>query len=120
VQNHGDFIRTGEDLLSLINAVDSPWCGPIVDTGQFRTKDPFADIALVAPHAVNWQIKQSMLSESGDLPMDLIKLMTIVHKSGYRGFLPIETIAPSGQNYDPFKTVPAFLAQVRDALAQTA
>jgi len=32
VQNHGDFLRTAEDHLSLIRRVDSPWCGPIVDT----------------------------------------------------------------------------------------
>ena len=37
VQNHGDFIQTGEQLLALIHAVDSPWCGPIVDTGYFET-----------------------------------------------------------------------------------
>jgi len=31
-----------------------------VDTGYFKTSDPYADIALVAPHALNWQIKQSV------------------------------------------------------------
>src|SRR6476646_7342043 len=32
VQNHGDFLQTGDDLLALINAVNSEWCGAIVDT----------------------------------------------------------------------------------------
>ena len=58
VQNHGDFLQTGEELLALINAVNSDWCGAIVDTGYFRSKDPYQDMAKVAPYAVNWQIKQ--------------------------------------------------------------
>jgi sugar phosphate isomerase/epimerase len=60
VQNHGDFLKTGRELLGLVKAVGSDWCGPIVDTGYFKTSDPYADIALVAPHALNWQIKQSV------------------------------------------------------------
>jgi hypothetical protein len=39
-QNHDDCLRTGVDLLGLVKAVGSEWCGPIVDTGYFRTKDP--------------------------------------------------------------------------------
>src|SRR4051794_38031410 len=61
VQNHGDFLKTGQELLTLIKAVGSPACGPIVDTGYFKTPDPYVDMALVAPTAVNWQIKQSPL-----------------------------------------------------------
>src|SRR6266849_5191844 len=31
VQNHGDFLQTGLELLGLVKAVGSDWCGPIVD-----------------------------------------------------------------------------------------
>jgi sugar phosphate isomerase/epimerase len=120
VQNHGDFLKTGEELLTLIKAVGSEWCGPIVDTGYFKTSDPYNDMALVAPHAVNWQIKQSALGEDSDVPTDLVKLMKIVRKSGYSGYLPIETLSPRGKPYDPYAVVPAFLKQVREAIAQTA
>jgi sugar phosphate isomerase/epimerase len=37
VQNHGDFLQTGDQLLALISVVNSPWCGAIVDTGYFKT-----------------------------------------------------------------------------------
>jgi len=120
VQNHGDFLKTGEQLLSLVKAVGSDWCGPIVDTGYFKTPDPYADIALVAPHALNWQIKQSPLGEDSEVPTDLVKLMKIVRKSGYSGYLPIETLSPRGKEYDPYAVVPAFLKQVRDAISATA
>lgn len=120
VQNHGDFLQTGEQLLLLINAVNSDWCGAIVDTGKFVSKDPYKDIALVAPYAVNWQIKQSPAGADSDVPTDLTKLLRIIRASGYRGYLPIETLAPQNKPYDPFAVVPPFLKQVHDAIAQTA
>jgi sugar phosphate isomerase/epimerase len=120
VQNHGDFLKTGQELLALVKAVGSEWCGPIVDTGYFKTPDPYADIALVAPTAVNWQVKQSPLGEDSEVPTDLVKLVKIVRNSGYTGYLPIETLSPRGKPYDPCTVVPAFLKQLRDAIAQTA
>jgi sugar phosphate isomerase/epimerase len=120
VQNHGDFLKTGQELLALIKAVGSPWCGPIVDTGYFKTPDPYVDMALVAPTSVNWQVKQSPLGEESEVPTDLPKLLRIVRNSGYTGYLPIETLSPRGQPYDPYTVVPAFLKQLRDAIAQTA
>ena len=120
IQNHGDFLQTGEQLLSLIHAVNSDWCGAIVDTGKFVAKDPYHEIALVAPYAVNWQIKQSPAGADSAVPTDLVKLLKIVRASGYRGYLPIETLAPQQQAYDPFAVVPPFLKAVREAIAQTA
>ena len=118
VQNHGDFLQSGEQLLGLIKAVGSPWCGPIVDTGYFKTPDPYVDIALVAPHAVNWQVKQSVFGEESEIPTDLVKLVRIALKSGYSGYLPIETLSPKDKPYDPFTVVPAFHAQLRQAIAK--
>ena len=120
VQNHGDFLQTGEQLLDLIKAVDSDWCGPIVDTGYFKTPDPYKDMEEVAPYAVNWQVKQSPFGEDSDVATDLVKLVKIARGAGYRGYLPIETLSPKGKPYDPFTVVPAFLTKLRDAIAQTA
>jgi sugar phosphate isomerase/epimerase len=120
VQNHGDFLQTGAQLLELVKVVGSEWCGPIVDTGYFKTPDPYVDIALVAPHAVNWQVKQSVFGEESEIPTDLIRLLTIVRKSGYKGYLPIETLSPQGKPYDPFTVIPAFLGQLNAAITKTA
>jgi sugar phosphate isomerase/epimerase len=124
VQNHGDFIKTADDLIALLKRVDSPWCGAIVDTGYFKAADPYAEIAKAAPYAVNWQIKQSPLGveKEAEAPTDLKRLLGIVRASGYRGYLPIETLSPrsGGGNYDPFTAVPKFLAELRQAIAATA
>jgi len=122
VQNHGDFLQTAEQQLALVNAVKSEWCGPIVDTGYYKTPDPYKEIEQVAPHAVNWQIKEKPFGQETDTPTDLIKLMKIVRASGYRGYLPIETLSKNkgADGYDPFAVVPPFLKKLREAIQQTA
>lgn len=118
VQNHGDFLKTGDHVLELLKRVDSDWCGAIVDTGYFKSKDPYEDMAKVAPYAVNWQVKQSPFGAESDVPLDLKKFIHIVRASGYRGFLPIETFSAKGKEYDPFASVPKFLLELRKAIAE--
>ena len=120
VQNHGDFLKTAEDQLELIGLVGSKWCGAIVDTGYYMTTDPYIDMQKVAPYAVNWQIKKSAFGAASPIPIDMNRLMHIIKASGYRGYIPIETLSVSGDNYDPFTVVPAFIDQVRAAIASTA
>ena len=124
VQNHGDFLKTAEDLISLLKRINSPWCGAIVDTGYFKAPDPYAEMAKAAPYAVNWQIKQSPLGADANEtnPTDLKRLLKIIRASGYRGYLPIETLSPRGSSndYDPYKIVPAFQHQLSEAIAGTA
>src|SRR5215213_2422488 len=127
VQNHGDFLKTADDCIRLIKMVDSDWFGLIVDTGYFVSDDPYVDIAKVMPYAVNFQVKESPFGVLSRVRIDLKRLMKIVHKSGYRGYLPIETLADKvmkGQPmpatpfrpYDPYKQVTAFFKEVRAAI----
>jgi sugar phosphate isomerase/epimerase len=119
VQNHGDFISSGAEHLSLLQRVDHPYCAAMVDTGKYNTPDPYADIALMAPYAVNWQIKE-LMGTSGNSPRsDLRRLVTIIRRSGYRGYLPIETLASGRKDYDPLVEVPRMLAELREAIAAT-
>jgi sugar phosphate isomerase/epimerase len=124
VQNHGDFIRTAEDQIALLRRIDSQWCGAIVDTGYYRAADNYAEIAKAAPYAVNWQLKQGTegVENEASAPTDLIRLMKIVRAAGYRGYLPIELLSSRGGTApkDPYKAVPEFLAEVRQAIAATA
>jgi sugar phosphate isomerase/epimerase len=116
VQNHGDFLRTGENLVNLVKRVDSDWCGAIVDTGYFRTKDPYEDMAQAAPYAVNWQIKESPFGVESDVHTDLKRLIGIIRASGYRGYLPIEGLSARGKEYDPYTAVPKLLTALREAI----
>lgn len=117
VQNHGDFLNSGPEHLSLLKRVAHPWCGPLVDTGKYLTDDPYADIAMMAPHAVNWQIKETLGSSLKSPPTDFKKLAKIIHDGGYRGFLPIETLAMGRKDYNPFVEVEKVLMALREAIA---
>ena len=120
VQNHGDFIRTGEQHLSLLQRVDHPWCAALVDTGQYLTDDPYADITLVAPYAVTWQIKETTKSRMDSPRIDLDKLLKIICQAGYRGYLPIETLKMGRKDYDPAAEVCALLTELKSAIRKAA
>lgn len=123
VQNHGDFIRTADDQIALLRRIDSPWCGAIVDTGYYRGTDNYAEMAKAAPYAVNWQVKQGTegVENEASAPIDLIRLLKLIRAAGYCGYLPIELLSSRGGTAkDPFKVVPEFLAEVRQAIAATA
>jgi sugar phosphate isomerase/epimerase len=115
VQNHGDMLKTAEQTIKIIKMVNSEWLGAIVDTGYFMTEDPYVDIEMVIPYAVNWQVKESPFGKESPIRIDLARLMKILNESGYRGYIPIETLSVSGRPYDPFTLVPAFHQEVREA-----
>jgi sugar phosphate isomerase/epimerase len=120
VQNHGDFINTGAEHLRLLERVGHDYCAALVDTGKYLTADPYADIALAAPYAVSWQIKETLGSSLDSPRVDMRKLVGIVRASGYRGYLPIETLAMGRKNYDPRVEVPKMLTDLRAAIGATA
>ncbi len=118
VQNHGDFISTGAEHLSLLKRVNHDWCAALVDTGKYITPDPYADIALMAPYAVNWQIKETMGSTTDSPRVDMKKLIRIIHQSGYRGYLPIETLSMKRQDYDTAIEAAKMLTELRLAIEE--
>ena len=118
VQNHGDFLSTGPEHVSLLKRVDHAWCGALVDTGKYFTADPYEDIALMVPHAVNWQIKENVGSSLKTPATDFKKLVQIIHDGGYRGFVPIETLAMGRKDYEPAAEVVKVLTAMREAIAE--
>jgi sugar phosphate isomerase/epimerase len=117
VQNHGDMLQSADEVLKILGMVRSDWLGTIVDTGFFLTSDPYADIARVIPHAVNWQVKE-LLSDRKGGKIDMVKLVSIIRQSSYRGYVPIETLPTPGKEdeYDAIARVPELLNSLRTAL----
>lgn len=119
VQNHGDFVSTGPEHLSLLKRTGHAWCGALVDTGMYLTADPYADIAMMVPHAVNWQIKETLGSSLKSPRADFRRLARVLLAGGYRGFVPIETLAMGRKDYDPGAEVLAVLRALREAIASS-
>ena len=118
IQNHADFLTTSEEVLKMVKLVDSPWFGVIVDTGFFPGPDPYAHIARVIPHAVNWQVKEKVDTKDGNQKTDMRRLVKLIRAANYRGYLPIETLSSSTQSYDPKARVAELLAELRAALRE--
>ena len=57
LENHGGITDTPEHLLELVKPVKSKALGVNIDTGNFHTADPYADIAKIAPYGVVSQVK---------------------------------------------------------------
>jgi len=116
IQNHGEMLQTAEQCIYVLEAVDSKWAGLIVDTGNFKTEDPYEDIAAVVPYAINWQVKESVFGIGSEVRTDFDRLVRIIKEGGYTGYLPVETLLVRGVPYDPFALVPEMLSDLSQAL----
>jgi len=116
IQNHGDMLQTAEQCLKVLKAIDSEWAGLIIDTGSFKTSDPYKDIELTASYAINWQVKESPFGIGSKERTDFARLIKIIKKQGYEGYLPVETLLVKGRDYDPFKLVSEMIDEIKAAI----
>jgi len=115
VENHGGIVAEAADLLDIVRAVKSPWCGINLDTGNFRTDDPYADLERIAPYAVNvqWKAEVQPRSAKQKQPADLKRIVKILREANYRGYVALEYEAEE----DPWTAVPRLLNQIREAVS---
>ena len=112
LENHGGLTNTPSEMLRLVQAVDSPWFGVNLDTGNFHGEDIYGDLAKIAPYALNVQVKASVSGPDGvRSPSDFSKLSTILHDSGYRGYVVFEY----EETGDPRKECPRYVEEMRKA-----
>jgi sugar phosphate isomerase/epimerase len=109
LQHHNDFLKTADETIKVVKAVDSQWFHVILDVGSVRQGDPYAEIEKLIPYACTWQVKETVWYGTKQTPIDLPKLRALIEKTGYRGFLPIEAL---GQG-DAATIVTAFLDKVK-------
>lgn len=116
IQNHGEMLQTAAQCKYILDKLDSKWVGLILDIGNFKTVDPYKDIAEMVPYAINWQVKESVFGIDSPVKTDYNKLAKIIVNGGYKGYLPVETLLVRGQPYDPFNQVPVMLKVIEKAL----
>jgi sugar phosphate isomerase/epimerase len=114
VQNHNDFIRDADQALQIMSRIDSEWCGLVLDTGSYRVGDPYEEIRATASYAVNWQVKEMVYVAGVEAEPDYSRIVEIIRDSGYRGYLPIETLGEG----DPVIKVKRLLESLRNAIHQ--
>jgi len=110
LENHGGITSTADQLLAIVERVnDSPWFGVNFDSGNFRTEDPYADLARIAPYAVNAQIKVSVEPGGQKQPADMGRVVRILKDAGYRGYLVLEY----EEKEDPRENIPRHIEALK-------
>jgi len=101
--------------MTVIQGVKSPWFGVTFDSGNFRSADPYADLARIAPYAVNAQIKVAMHpSGKGEEPTDFKRIIKILRDANYSGYVTLEYEAAE----DPYKSIPKYIDQLQACIAR--
>lgn len=114
LENHGGLTESVDGMLELVKAVNSPWFGVNMDTGNFHSDDIYADLAKIAPYTVNVQVKVVISPQGGKREAtDFAKLASLLRDSGYRGYIVLEY--EEGGN--PREECPKFLDELRKAFA---
>ncbi|MBX3437861.1 MAG: sugar phosphate isomerase/epimerase [Planctomycetaceae bacterium] len=111
LENHGGITASPEQLLAIVKRVeDSPWFGVNFDSGNFHTADPYAALEMIAPYAINAQLKVSIHPAGGERQRaDLGRMIEILRSAGYRGYVVLEY----EEREDPREAVPPLLKELR-------
>ena len=112
LENHGGIVAEPEGLLEIVRGVKSKWLGINLDTGNFRTADPYADLEKIAPYAVNVQYKVEIQRKgrTESEPSDLPRVVKILRDANYQGFVALEYEAAA----NPWEAVPGVLERMRE------
>jgi sugar phosphate isomerase/epimerase len=115
LENHGGIVAEAADILEIVRAVKSPWLGINLDTGNFQTDDPYADLASCAPYAVNVQLKVEIKRRNAakNEPSDIPRLARILREANYQGYVALEYEAAE----DPGQAIPGWLDKMKQAFA---
>lgn len=111
IENHGGI--SSSQLIEVMERVESDWVGINLDTGNFLSDDPYKDMEVCAPYAVNVQLKPSLRNPGGGLyPADLDRIASILRAANYRGFVALEYEEPK-----PYDRIPELFPKMVAALA---
>jgi sugar phosphate isomerase/epimerase len=113
LENH-DYLTKIDRMLPIVRAVDSPWFGVNLDSGNVDADDPYAELEKIAPYAVNVQVKVEVGPAGRAKPTDMPRVVDLLAKAGFRGYVVLEYEAKP----DPYEAVPRHLADLRAAISR--
>ena len=115
LENHGGITATPAQIMKLVSAIDSPNFGVNLDTGNFHGSDPYAEIAQLAPYAMNVQVKTEIQRGSGHPKeaADLARIVGILRDAHYSGYVVLEYEAAD----DPMKAIPMHTKTLRKLIS---
>jgi sugar phosphate isomerase/epimerase len=112
LENH-DYLTRIDRMLPIIKAIDSPWFGVNLDSGNVDTTDVYPELAKIMPYAVNVQLKVETGPGKQKVPTDVPRFVRMLKDAKYRGYVVLEYEAAP----DPYEAIPKHLEELRTAIA---
>jgi L-ribulose-5-phosphate 3-epimerase len=112
LENHWGLCSTPEGQLRIKKAIDSPWLGILMDTGNFL-ENPYSKLEMIAPYTSFVQAKTYYGGgEWYSLDLDYKRIIGILEKVNYQGYLSLEF---EGKE-DAAMAVPKSIEMLRNAM----
>ena len=113
LENHWGLTRTPEGLLRIVNAINSPWLGVLMDTGNFL-EDPYDKLEQIAKQTIFVQAKTYYGGgEWYTLDLDYPRIAQILKRANYQGYISLEFEGKEDANTG----VPKSLELLREAFS---
>lgn len=110
LENHGGITARAKRIIEIVEAVNHPFVGINLDTGNFHS-EPYEQIKMCVPYAVNSQFKVNIRYEDGhEERCDWERVVGMFAEAGYKGYMALEYEAAE----DPFTAVPRHLRRITE------
>jgi sugar phosphate isomerase/epimerase len=113
VEDDGGITTNADRTVEIVKKADSPWVGINLDIGNFPD-DGYRQIEMCAPYATNVHFKAEVHVAKKGEPTDMGRVLGLLEKAAYRGYLALEYEAAG----DPLVEVPKLIAQMRQAMGR--
>ena len=118
VENHGGNSSDGKWLSEVISSVGLDNCGTLPDFGNFYDYDRYQGVTDLMPFAKAVSAKSYDFDDKGnETKIDFLKMMQIVTKAGYHGFVGIEYEGSRLSEEEGIKATKALLEKCAKQLA---
>jgi L-ribulose-5-phosphate 3-epimerase len=114
VEDDGGITTNADRTVEIVRKAASQWAGINLDIGNFPD-NAYTQIEMCAPYATNVHFKSQVHIDHKEQPADIPRILTILDKAGYRGYLAIEYEAKD----DPRTAVPKLVSMLRYAIRKT-
>ncbi len=110
LENHGGVTAKAEGLLEIVKQVNTPAFGVNFDSGNFHNPpDPYAELEMIAPYAVNAQIKVDMQVAGKRSDADLERIVRILRNVNYSGWVALEYESAE----EPMEAIPKWIDKLK-------
>ncbi len=112
VEDDGGITTNADRTVEIFKKTGSPWVGINLDVGNFPDNG-YEQIEMCAPYATNVHFKSQVHVNHRAEEADWPRILKILGKTGYRGYLALEYELEE----DPMANVPKLVAKMREAIS---